>query len=367
MPVPCLCTPTAVAQLDPLPKITSHHRDVQAAQAKLCKGIDKALPADVDRVIALLNGGVSEAAAPTLHRVILQHLAAEGYFEAAEVLTRECGLQELAERFAPYKRLHTLRAAMNEQNLGPALAWVHARQEELAIQSPQLVFALHRLRFLQLLGGGDGSGGAAPTGAGEGSQPPPGRGPCDVTTALEYGRSVLVPAAEGMAQLAEVQQLMGALLYAGRLESSPYAPLTGPDQWRSTADLLSSVYLHLEGLPAESALACVLRVGVLALPTLAKVATVLHGKAKGALSTTDRLPVELELPKEFSFHSIFACPVSREQCTRANPPMALPCGHVISMTSISKLARGCRTTRFKCPYCPTETTMALTREIIFSG
>ena len=33
--------------------------------------------------------------------------------------------------------------------------------------------------------------------------------------------------------------------------------------------------------------------------------------------------------QEFVFHSIFACPVSKDQSTRDNPPMLLPCGHVL--------------------------------------
>ena len=56
--------------------------------------------------------------------------------------------------------------------------------------------------------------------------------------------------------------------------------------------------------------------------------------------SSEDLQVEIPLPSEYKFHSIFACPVSKEQATEQNPPMLLPCGHVIARESLNRLARG---------------------------
>ena len=47
--------------------------------------------------------------------------------------------------------------------------------------------------------------------------------------------------------------------------------------------------------------------------------------------------IEILLPSENRYHSIFACLVSKEQSTESNPPMMMTCGHVISKDSLQKL------------------------------
>jgi hypothetical protein len=49
--------------------------------------------------------------------------------------------------------------------------------------------------------------------------------------------------------------------------------------------------------------------------------------------------IEIPLNAENRYHSIFACPVSKEQATAQNPPMMLTCGHVVAKDSLAKLAK----------------------------
>lgn len=47
--------------------------------------------------------------------------------------------------------------------------------------------------------------------------------------------------------------------------------------------------------------------------------------------------IEIDLGKEGRYHSVFACPILRQQSTENNPPMKLVCGHVISRDALNKL------------------------------
>jgi len=73
---------------------------------------------------------------------------------------------------------------------------------------------------------------------------------------------------------------------------------------------------------------------------------------KSEWSQTEELPIEIPLPPENRYHSIFSCPVSKEQSTEQNPPMMMSCGHVVTKDSLQKLGKPGG--RVKCPYCPIE-------------
>lgn len=49
--------------------------------------------------------------------------------------------------------------------------------------------------------------------------------------------------------------------------------------------------------------------------------------------------IEIPLPPENRYHSVFACPVSKDQSTEQNPPMMMSCGHVVSKDSLQKLSK----------------------------
>ncbi|GBP63791.1 Protein RMD5 homolog A [Eumeta japonica] len=63
------------------------------------------------------------------------------------------------------------------------------------------------------------------------------------------------------------------------------------------------------------------------------------------------------------YHSVFACPILRQQASEQNPPMRLLCGHVISRDALNKLTQG---VKLKCPYCPMEQSPSEARQIYFS-
>lgn len=223
--------------------------------------------------------------------------------------------------------------------------------------------------------------------------------------ALEYAK--LSFTAFATQHMADIQRLMACLLWANRLESSPYKDLLSPSHWDVVALQFSRECCNLLGQAYESPLYVTLSAGAQALTPLLKLATVMSSKKQvrsqllvwhgmawhitfyvlesvlGSSSSSFRselmkwlfecmqewaalkqMPVEIELDKAYQFHSVFACPVSREQSTEHNPPMLMRCGHVLCKQSIQKLTKSNSRT-FKCPYCPSETTASQCRQIYF--
>jgi len=160
---------------------------------------------------------------------------------------------------------------------------------------------------------------------------------------------------------ARIRKLVGAIAYAshGASDGSPYVEtLNETAQRRTVKALFTQECLLRLRLPAISALETHVEAGTLVLPKLAKLASVLKDKYVRICQEGGTLPIEIDLGPRFVSHSVFTCPISKEAGTADNPPMLLQCGHVLSLVSVTKLARGSRSAHFKCPYCPQESTMA---------
>ena len=147
-------------------------------------------------------------------------------------------------------------------------------------------------------------------------------------------------------QAADVRRLMWCLLFAERFDESPYAVrgearllhsptiskfaraqnLLSDRAWSVAASAFSRECCALMGASAESPFAVAVAAGAAALPTLLKMTAVMTAKGQ-PWEGLEQLPLEVELPPRFAFHSVFACPVARDQSTPDNPPMILPCGY----------------------------------------
>ena len=255
------------------------------------------------------------------------------------------------------KEMHRALDALSAGDLTLALAWVaehgdapvqsgrrpRAAEGTLAYELERLPLSatLHTLRFAQLLSS-EGEAGGAPA-------------------ALAYARLHLSLPSWRQLQ----RKLLGALAYARRLDSSPYASLLSAELREGAAARFRGECMQTLGLPRTSALQTVFDVGRHVLPKLLKCAAVLPAKYAASWKAGGMLPVDVDLPNWAVFHSIFVCPISKEVATPSNPPMMLPCGHALCLSSVAKLARGSRSVRFKCPYCPAEASLAMALELKF--
>jgi hypothetical protein len=157
---------------------------------------------------------------------------------------------------------------------------------------------------------------------------------------------------------------MCSVLFKSRLESSPYSDLLDPNLRQDLARHFTRDFSSLLGLSSDSPLYISHTIGINALPTIIKMSSVMKGKAGIEWTAESELPVEIPVQDSQRYHSVFACPVSKEQGTDENPPMMMMCGHVVAKESLTRLSKG-TSNRFKCPYCPMESTAAQAVRVYF--
>lgn len=258
----------------------------------------------------------------------LKELAATSPTGMSEMPSDPQSRGHLQQKFT--EMYHVLDALRNHHDLQPAITWANKHSAELERRGSNLEFELSKLKFIELYTANDSQQGCL--------------------NALEYARVVLAPFARRYTQ--ETKSLMGALAYASSLETSPYASLFyNRAAWEEASDSFTREFCGLLGLSEKSPLFTAVTAGGIALPVLEKVERVM-AQTRGQWTSVNELPVETPLPYTFKFHSIFVCPVSKEQATDSNPPVMLPCGHVIAQESLEQHSRG--KNRMKCPYCPVE-------------
>ena len=356
----------AITALDAVASISSDTKVLHGAVGKLGKIVEKQFSTDIYGALRPVQMDKR-----TLDRIVAEHLYYEGAFDVADAFAVEAGIADSAALKAPYVAMNAVLEQLKLRNLTPALEWAESNKAALRQHSSSsfsnatnasegsslhslppsaIEFDLHRLAFLQVL---QLSGQQA---------------------ALTYARSTFPPFQRPF--MKEIQHLMGALCLFRRMNThqppkGPYAGMFNGNSERLWGQVLLDFQQQccmLMGQTQNSPLLVTTAAGAAALPTLLKLASVVSKtQPTAAAEATEQggeMAVEVPLGKEFVFHSIFACPVSREQSSAENPPMRLPCGHCLSKISVLRVAKSAIRS-FKCPYCPREATMQQCMELKF--
>ncbi|KAI6647802.1 Protein RMD5-like protein A-like [Oopsacas minuta] len=213
-----------------------------------------------------------------------------------------------------------------DKNVQPALGWCKQNQEALHKIDSKLELILFELQFLLFIMLGK------------------------VECAIQFANSMyhLVSSYPK-----HVQQVMGSVAYASfRFQESPYASFCTKTHWTGAAELFKREAFLLKNIPVSCPLSIAIDAGCFTIPYLYKMKIVIQQQEKyDVLSKYDELPIDIDLQPSLRFHSIFACPILRQQALDVgSQPVRLICGHLIGYESVKKIigAHG----QFKCPYCP---------------
>ncbi|KAK2713081.1 E3 ubiquitin-protein ligase RMND5A-like isoform X2 [Artemia franciscana] len=319
-------------------RIATEHRELHGTVSKVGKSIDKNFVPDYDSVVSDKEFRTDEKM-KILDKVICNHFFRSGQVEVGEELAKEAGLAFDVKSKEPFQEINQILEHLKGGNVQSALAWCDRHKDKLHEMGSSLEFKLHRLCFISLIQ----------------------EGPSRQKDALTYAR-IYLPKFAGTHQK-EFQSLMATLLYVSHgMDQSPYRHLLDPFLWADVSETFMRDACTLLGLSIDSPLAVCVNAGCVTLPALLSIKQVMmQRQVQGMWTSKDELPIEVDLGTKCRFHSIFACPILRQQSTESNPPTRLVCGHAISKDALARLSNS----RFKCPYCPMEQNPADARQIYF--
>lgn len=319
--------------------VDDRHKEIYSSLARFGKTLDKKFTNPLPTYSDLFS---SKDSVNALERTIALHFLRTGQFDLAETFLQESDATIPPEIRSQFVGLHEILKALRNHDITPALEWVQQKRTFLRERSSPLEFNLHRSQYIRLL---------------LASHPP------NVLPAIVYLNKSLRPFYPD--HVTEFRRLCGCIAYLplSRLQESPYADLASPNLHFDLEPLFAKEYCASLGMSRQLPLRVVGDIGGGgALARIEKGRKVMRER-KSEWSQTDELPIEISLQPENRYHSIFACPVSKEQSSEQNPPMMMTCGHVISKDSLQKLNKPGG--RVKCPYCPTESLVSAALRVYF--
>ncbi|CDO70792.1 hypothetical protein BN946_scf184798.g108 [Trametes cinnabarina] len=319
-------------------EVDDRQKEVYNALAKFGKALDKKFANSLPSYDPLF---ASPEAKGALERTIAVHFLRTGQFDTAQTFISESDIDVDPEMRAQFMTLHRIMLSLRNGNVIPALQWAHYNDDFLEDRPSSLKFHLHRFEYLRQL--------LSPH--------------ADIAAAINYARTNFPDFYPHHG--AEIGRLMNCVTYLplSRFMKSPYADLANPSIHSELERMFATEYCASLGMSRQAPLRVISDIGGGgALARIEKGRKVMRER-KSEWSQANELPIEIPLPQENRYHSVFACPVSKEQSTEANPPMMMTCGHVITKESLQKLSKPGG--RVKCPYCPMESNIQTALRVYF--
>jgi len=318
-----------------------NHKELYSSISKYSKSIDRKLKTNIDTI---WKPNVLSGKEDIINSILMSHFIREGQFDLAETFSKESNIPISDEKKNQFQDLFNIVEAIKRKDLGSALKWASEKRDILKKNNSNLEFELHKLQYVQYLIKND------------------------IPSAIQYAKSNF--GIFGETNFKDIKRLACSILYIKHLDNSPYSDLLAPSLWDDIESQFKRDFCSIYGFSSESPLYTAVMVGASSIPPLIKIDTILKVKKNIDWSANSELPVEIPLLDSQRYHTVFTCPVSKEQvdCNgKDNYPTMLLCGHIISKESLLGLCKGNNIYRhkFKCPYCPTESIEAQARRVYF--
>ncbi|XP_046439694.1 E3 ubiquitin-protein ligase RMND5A-like isoform X1 [Daphnia pulex] len=308
-----------------LSQLSKQHRKIQ----KSLSNIEKKIEANFQRGCGVsIFPPILPDSEKLLNQAICLHLLRNGFVESGVEFSRESGL-EIDDRIQEACKLTEIQAKLKENHLDAAIAWAQGHHQELLEKNSDLEFKLHQMRFIQILS----------------------QGPQWQNEAIAYAKNHFPLFSDR--HKTEIAKVMGILPFIKRgVHNSPYGHFFDPVLWTEINELFNRTAAEVLGFSVESPLSTSINVGVMALPVFEKFQkTMAEMKIQWDITSDTEMPIEIDTDGR-NYHSVFSCPILKQQSSPSNPPMRLPCGHAMSLDAIKEtLARGSFRGSAKCPYC----------------
>ncbi|KAK0240195.1 CTLH/CRA C-terminal to lish motif domain-containing protein [Armillaria nabsnona] len=268
--------------------IDERQKEIYSSMSRLGKALEKKFTGTLPSYPNLFT---SEQSVAALERTVVLHFLRTGQFDTAQTLLEESNTDIPSALREQFIDLHRILQALKDQDTGPALQygfkWARENRDFLKSRASPLEFYLHRSQYVRLL---------------LSSHPP------DPRAALAYANSSMRMFYDHHED--EFKRLMACLAFMplSRLKTSPYADLASPSLHWDLEPLFAKEYCASLGMSKQVPLKVVTEIGGGgALAKIEKGKRVMRER-KSEWSQTDELPIEIPVPSENRYHSIFTLP-----------------------------------------------------------
>lgn len=306
---------------EPLKKVCQEHRESYAHIGRLGKELENYFKYNLEDLGANKAEPLNDE---KLDSVIAGYLISQGMVEQADMINEKDNLQR-AKLSSIYETIGFLESGDIDSALKKAI--------EIGNAPRNMMFCIHKLKFIEILKTGK------------------------LAEALEYARGNIQQFSD--THFEEIKHLMGSCLFVNSAENSPYNEFFKESYVKETLKEIMKEWSKSTNLPTVSCLETIVEAGEQVIPEIVPLAQVAGDKF-----WKNPMPTELKLSPDLKFHSTFVCPVSKEVATAGNPPMMLPCGHLIAKNSMDQLLATTIRAKFKCPTCPVEVTEREVKKLI---